>query len=127
MSFIQKILSWFETEPEPAQGPHAAPLIPDSILVGLMPAPSPSLETQRYSDANYAVSRAQEARKQHVMNRVCAINNAAAEDIVDRKGTIVRAANPSRPAAPMTEQELDDAIHLAEVTYVTEKSHDPRQ
>ena len=124
MSFIQKILSWFETEP--AQGPHAAPLIPDSILVGLMPAPSPSLETQRYSDANYAVSRAQEARKQHVMNRVCAINNAAAEDIVDRKGTIVRP--PAKPWAviPMTEQELDDAIHLAEVTYVMEKNRDSR-
>ena len=25
------------------------------------------------------------------------------------------------------EQELDDAIHLAEVTYVMENAHDPRQ
>lgn len=123
MTFLERILVWFEAKPshsrvEPVSlAPEAPELVPEA----------PALSVQRYSDANYAVSRATEARKMHVMGRVCEINNAAAEDVIDRKGTIVRP--PAKPWAviPMTEQELDDAIHLAEVTYVMENAHDPRQ
>lgn len=123
MTFLERILIWFEAKP-PHFWHEPVPLAPEAP--GLAPA-APSLEVQRYSDANYAVSRKLEARKMAVMGRICEINNAAAEDVIDRKGTIVRP--PAKPWAviPMTEQELDDAINLAEVTYVMENAHDPRQ
>lgn len=127
MTFLQRILAWFEAEPDRAPSfPPSAPLTPDLTRSVLTPS-APALAVQRYSDANYAVSRKLEARKMAVMGRVCEINNAAAEDVIDRKGTIARP--PAKPWAviPMTEQELDDAINLAEVTYVMENVHDPRQ
>lgn len=127
MNFVDTIRSWFAPSDHLAApaAPVAVPLISDSTLVGLMPAPS--LEVERYSDANYAVSRAVEARKIGVMNRICAINNAAAEDVIDRRGTVRRPNIASRPAAPLTAQEQLDATNLAEVMYVMENSHDSRQ
>lgn len=116
MTFLDTVRSWFVPP---------APITPDAGLSALTPsAPGPS--QQRYSDAQYAASRVQEARKQHVMNRICAVNNAAAEDVIDRRGTVRRAPNPSRPATPLTAAELHDAINLAEVTYVMENAHDSR-
>jgi hypothetical protein len=127
MTFLERILAWFEAEPDKAPSlPPSAPLTPDPTLSALTPA-APALEAQRYSDANYAVSRQLEARKIHAMARICEVNNAAAEDVIDRKGTTVRPAHPSRAAAPLTAAEQRDAITLAEVAYAAEKNHDPRK
>lgn len=128
MIFLGTVRSWF-APPAPTQPQPRAPVAPltlDASLSVLTPsAPGPS--QQRYSDAQYAASRAQEARKQHVMNRICAVNNAAAEDVIDRRGTVRRAPKPSRPAAPLTAGELHDAVNLAEIAYAVENAHDPRQ
>lgn len=125
MSFIQRILSWLT----PESAPPAPAVSPLAGAPGLVLATAPSLEIQRYSDANYAVSRALEARKMAVMARICEVNNAAAEDVIDRKGTIRQAMGmlPHGTVIPMSAQELDDAINLADVVFATEKSHDPRQ
>lgn len=126
MTFLERILAWFEAEPDKAPSlPLSAPLTPDPTLSALTPA-APALEAQRYSDANYAVSRQLEARKRHAMTRICAINNAAAEDVIDRKGTTVRPSRLSH-AAPLTAAEQHDAINLAEVVFAAENDHDPRQ
>lgn len=130
MNFLDTFRSWLAPSNHPAapvapMAPAAAPFTPDPGLSALTPA-APSLEVERYSDANYAVSRELEARKIEVMRRICAVNNAAAEDVIDRRGTIRRPAIASRPAAPLTAQEQLDAANLAEVTYVMENSHDSR-
>jgi hypothetical protein len=127
MTFLERILAWFEAEPDKAPSlPPSAPLTPDPTLSALTPA-APALEAQRYSDANYAVSRQLETRKRHAMTRICDVNNAAAEDVIDRKGTTVRPSRLSRAAAPLTAAEQHDAINLAEVVFAAENDHDPRQ
>lgn len=125
MTFLERILAWFEAEPANAPSAPATPLTPDNTLSALTPS-TPALEVQRYSDANYAVSRASEARKRVVMTRICEINNAAADDVIDRKGTTVRPVRPSRAVAPLTAAEQHDAINLAEVAYAVENPHGPR-
>lgn len=130
MNFTDTIRSWFAPSdrtaaPVAPAAPVAVPLISDSTLVGLMPAPS--LSVQRYSDENYAVSRALEARKIRALARICEVDNAAAEDVVDRRGTVRRPNIASRAAAPLTAQEQHDAANLAEVMYVTENNHDSQQ
>lgn len=132
MTFLDTIRSWFGPEPAPKYVPTPQAYTAVSSagqITALLPA-SPSLEVQRYCDSNHAVSRAEEARKIHAMARICEINNAAAEDVIDRRGTKARPARPSHPSraiAPLTAQEEQDAINLAEVVFTTENAHDPRQ
>ena len=129
MTLFSTIRSWFGTDPAVPQAPALTPpsaLIPDASISALTPT-APSLSVQRYSDENYAVSRALEARKIRALARICEVNNAAAEDVIDRRGTVRRPNIASRAAAPLTAQEQHDAANLAEVTYVMENSHDSWQ